>query len=199
MGRRLMFSWSILSRPKTELVRQFYDTQKVFPGKYDWVSQIQLDLAESNIFLTDDQIRQMSQSQFKQLVRQRVEKLTDELIDNNRGPKMSQLGPRKFQEYLGSDQLSLRQKRILFSARTRMLPCKNNFRGKYKDLLCDLCQGHVDSQPEMLTCPSLLSDPDTQIAIASFSYDDMFGNINQQIRAAKSWCKIVETRQRMNQ
>ena len=80
-----------------------------------------------------------------------------------------------------------------------MLPCKNNFRGKYNDLTCDLCQGHVDSQPEMLTCPSLLSDPDTKAAIDFISYDDMFGDIEKQIRAAKSWCKIAETRERMTQ
>ena len=100
VGRRLMFLWSILSRPKTALVRQVYDTQNVSTEKYDWVSQIQHDLADCNIFLTDEQISQMPKTQFKQLVKQGVEKLTDELIDNNRGSKMSQLGPRKLQEYL---------------------------------------------------------------------------------------------------
>ena len=44
MGRRLLFYWSILSKPKDELVKQVLQAQECAPVKNDWCITVKEDL-----------------------------------------------------------------------------------------------------------------------------------------------------------
>ena len=59
-------------------------------------------------------------------------------------------------EYLKTDQLSLKEKQLLFKLRVRMTPNKTNFPKKYKDnVSCSLCKkvGSVENLLHLLQCP----------------------------------------------
>ena len=43
-GRRLMYLWTILKKPRTELAREVYEAQKLFKTKGSWVEQVAEDL-----------------------------------------------------------------------------------------------------------------------------------------------------------
>ena len=59
----------------------------------------------------------------------------------------------EMQTYLWSDKLSLKEAKLLFKIRTRMLDVKTNFKNKYirkntpeyDNLLCEICKTHIDN------------------------------------------------------
>ena len=87
-------------------------------------------------------------------------------------------------EYLKTDRLNLVQKQLLFSLRTRMVMAKCNYRNKYGDnLSCSLCQRlSQESKEHLLLCPGILE------------YSDIFGTLDEQVRAAHYWTKIMQIR-----
>ena len=41
MGRQLMYYWTILNKPESELVRQVFNAQRDFPSKGSWIDEVQ--------------------------------------------------------------------------------------------------------------------------------------------------------------
>ena len=74
------------------------------------------------------------------------------------------------------------EKRFLFSARTRGLDVKNNFKQGKKDLQCRLCRKHIEDQQSLLTCEAL-----DQGSYAHFStqprYSDIFSENMEKLAA----------------
>ena len=80
MGRRLMYLWTILQKSEKELVRKVYNTQKLFPVKNDWVIQIQDDLIQCKIDMSDEEISKMKKSKFKKIVKLSIQQLSGEYL-----------------------------------------------------------------------------------------------------------------------
>ena len=190
-----MFLWSILQRPDTELVRQVYNIQLLFPVKNDWVEQINHDRLQADINLTDEEIKIISKFAFKKIVMTQMDRLTNQYIEENKSSKTSFIQNRKLDEYLKTERLSLSQKRILFSLRYRMVQCADNFKSKYgSDLNCPLGDSHYDSQQEMLACSVITSDSQCRQEIRSIKYEYIYGTLEEQIMAVKVWDKILKIR-----
>ena len=72
MSRRLLYLWDILQKNESELVRKVFDSQKMFTVKNDWVLQVQSDLEECGIFLTENEIAKMKRISYKKLVTKKI-------------------------------------------------------------------------------------------------------------------------------
>ena len=72
MGRRLMYLWDILQKNDSELVYKVFQSQKTFAVKNDWVLQIQSDLEECKIDLSEYEISKMSKYLFKKLIKESI-------------------------------------------------------------------------------------------------------------------------------
>ena len=72
MGRRLLFYWSILSKPKDELVKQVLQAQECAPVKNDWCITVKEDLHFLGIDLTEKDITNMKKSKFKSIVSKKI-------------------------------------------------------------------------------------------------------------------------------
>ena len=57
MGRRLMYYWNLMQKDETELVKKVYNSQKLLPVKNDWVLQLQKDLLDCNITLSEESVK----------------------------------------------------------------------------------------------------------------------------------------------
>ena len=72
--RRLMYLKNILRRPKHELVRKIYSTQKQSPVPGDWVIQVKEDLNLSiNLNISDETIETMKDMEYKKLINSHIE------------------------------------------------------------------------------------------------------------------------------
>ena len=108
-----MFLWSILRKPRTELIRQVFEMQTKFRMPNDWVAQILTDMEKCNLQMNFEQISNVSQHYFRKLVKEKINILTRDYINEHRGTKMSKISDFKLQDYLVSKNISLKEKKYI--------------------------------------------------------------------------------------
>ena len=80
MARRLMYYWTLLNKDDSELAKKVLETQQLLSSKNDWVLQLQNDLKECRIELSEAEIKRMKKEQFKSLVEKRIKTLSMEYL-----------------------------------------------------------------------------------------------------------------------
>ena len=66
------------------------------------------------------------------------------------------------------------QSSIIFKARTRMIPVKNNFRNQYKDTQCRGCKAEIETQEHILTkCGQIHKDQTTIVQSEDYFSEDI--------------------------
>ena len=115
-GRRLMYYWTLLNKSDDELAKQVFNIQNKFSVKDDWVNQVKLDLNELEIQITEEKIKGMKYEEFKKIVRTKLdEKFLDYLLLLKAShTKTENLTSYSLQEYLKSENLTFKQKQLLF-------------------------------------------------------------------------------------
>ena len=156
-GRRLMYYWTLLNKSDTELAKQVFKIQKKFPVKDDWVTQVKLDLDELGIQLAEEKIKEMKYEAFKKMVKTKLEEnFFNYLLSlKSNHTKTENLVSYKLQEYLKSENLTFKQKQLLFSLRTRSISVKRNDKNKcrHSNLICSLCDDkQVESESHIPEC-----------------------------------------------
>ena len=79
-GRRVMYYWTILQKPKSELVREVFEAQSLFKSEDSWATQVQNDIKNCDINLTEEEMKKISQYKMKKLVAQKIRIKTDEYL-----------------------------------------------------------------------------------------------------------------------
>ena len=71
--------------------------------------------------------------------------------------------------------MNIKEKSFIFSARSRMLDLKANFKTGQSDLICSKCLKAEENQKHLLVCPSLA---DNSIMNTSYlpQYEDLFSD-----------------------
>ena len=113
--------------------------------------------------------------------------------------KTEKLNTYGLQNYLVSQDLSIREKKLLFSLRTRMFQVKTNYKKKYEfNMQCSLCDDNPEweSEKHLLKCPKILSNLSDPIEAQNAIYDNIFSNnLEDQVTITKIFTKIVKSRQ----
>ena len=97
---------------------------------------------------------------------------------------MSQLDWRaetlQLQGYLKpGNNLTIQMKAFIFSARSRMINVKCNFKAGQTDLKCRKCLSDDEDQEHLLNCPALV---DNSVVIGEMpSYQDLFSNHTEKV------------------
>ena len=116
--------------PDDELVKQFLKTQQLSPVRNDWCNTILNDLNFLEINLEEKEIAQMKKNKFKALVIEKIRHasnsfLYDQVQKHSKSTKLK--ASSGIQKYLTSQILTIKEKQVLFSLRTRTFNCKANF------------------------------------------------------------------------
>ena len=76
-----------------------------------------------------------------------------------------------------------------------MFPVKMNFKNNHKsDLNCKLCIINVSDQEHQLSCP-ILKSMIPELSQTNIKYQDLFGNIESQLKFIKIYTKIERMRE----
>ena len=192
--RRLMFLSNILKRSKSEIILKMYEVQKVKKTRNDWFQTVQNDKVVYDIQLSDDQISLLSKAQFKRIVDRQVNKKSYSEFLESRKPKAQMLIKSMnhdkqwkvpAQEYLKSNELTIKEKQQLFSLRARSYNLKSNMKNQYlDDMSCRIC-GDKDSVEDenhvFVECEELKESIEEE----NVNVADIYGNVTQQIKAMK--------------
>ena len=112
--------------------------------------------------------------------------------------KTQNLSSYKLQTYLESQNLTYKQKQLLFSLRTRSIDVKRNYKNKYRhsNLFCTLCDDKlVESESHLLECTSTHAKLGN---ISDAKYEDIFNSgISRQERITKVFEKVIKLRQNL--
>ena len=111
-----MYYWTLLNKSDDELAKQVFNIQNKFSVKDDWVNQVKLDLNELEIQITEEKIKGMKYEEYKKIIRTKLdEKFLDYLLLLKAShTKTENLTSYSLQEYLKSENLTFKQKQLLF-------------------------------------------------------------------------------------
>ena len=206
-GRRLMYLWALLNKNEDELVQKVFTTQKDFSSKDDWILQVEDDKSTLGIDISDDSIMKMKKETFKKLVKKKLNHKAKEFLFNYKNQenqsKSKNLNSFSLQNYFKSTKLSTKEKKLLFSLRTRTVDVKTNYRNKYKfNMQCRLCDDKTteESEKHLLKCVNILKNinPNTHTDLSRVTYEDIFSeDIEVQIAITKIFSAIFKTRQKL--
>ena len=160
MIRRLMYFWHVLNKNENELVNRFLSAQQIWTGSQDWISQVRKNMSEINLKLTDKQITEMKNEDFKKLVKTRVEIFAISYLKKlqSKHSKTSDLVFESFTpaKYLVSPYLSKDLVQLLYKLRNCMVDVKQNFGSMYREnMWCRTCFLLVESQRHLLQCSAI--------------------------------------------
>ena len=143
-----MYLYHILSRDPRELVRKVYEAQRLKTVTKDWFEMICQEKIKYDICLSDQEIRCMSKSKFKEIVNKKVNcyafsKLKEKAESQSKCQQIvKQINVNNMitQKYLLTNDLVKEEQILLFSLRCKSFPVKSNFQYMYKDdMSCRAC------------------------------------------------------------
>ena len=78
-----------------------------------------------------------------------------------------------------------------------MINVKGNFKGAYSNLVCDLCNKDEESQIHLLSCCTLLRECKDLYDDNEVEYEDIFSDIEKQLRAVNLFQKVLAVREKL--
>ena len=103
-----------------------------------------------------------------------------------------------FQQYLKCENLSITEKKLLFSLRCRTFDVKTNYRNKFKfNMFCRICENQTEEESErhLLKCSKILNHLDKNIDIANAKYESIYSdNLEEQVLITKVFHSILKIR-----
>ena len=188
-GRRLMFYWSVLQKPESELVKQVYLATREFPSKGGWQSNIMDDLLRLKIDKSEKEIQGILKHSFKKLIKERIQEDAINFLkekQNQHSKTKNLIANGEMKEYLKSSYFSTSDKQDLFKLKCGMSPNKLSYKNNFSDLTCRICRltGSEESLGHLLRCPTLTQRKDLP-EIENIRVEDLFGDLDQQAKALK--------------
>ena len=110
----------------TDLLKQFFEIQKKYPAKNDWILTIKEDLETLSLKMTFDEIKFTKKAIFKKIIKEKA--------------------------CLSASEISTTNAKSIFKYRTKMSNVKENFHFMYSEdkLDCPECPGILDTQEHLI-------------------------------------------------
>ena len=157
MEKRLSFLKYILEQEPETIMKQVYNEQKVKHRKGDFVDQIEKDKAELNIKLEDKEIKEMTKSKWKDMIKQKTEEkaFKDLLKENSEKTKTKDIvfESLKLSDYL-KENINSTLSNIIFSIRSGTLDTKQWNSWSYENNLCLMCELKEETMDHFMECQS---------------------------------------------
>ena len=193
--KRINFLHHILTSEDQSLAKKIFLKQVEKPLKDDFVKIVNKDLMECKIKLTYEEIQNISNKKFKELVKEAItkasfEKLLSEKEKLSKGKEI-QYKQLKTQPYLlPGNNLNIDEMRKILQVRIRDAPVKDNFKNAYKSFVCSSpgCSS-VETQVHLFN--SSCWDKHQQVpSVGESKYENIFQN--DVIKQMEVMCRIFE-------
>ena len=198
-----MFLKNILSRNKDELVYKVYQAQKLKPSKKDFYNMIKSEREYFSLSIDDNDIETMSKRKFKALIDECVNvRFVSDLKSSGKSKVQGILKTIKIgnsskillQPYLATNRLSVQEKKTLFLLRCRNMNTKSNMKSAFdqNDMSCRLCclPDSYEDEDHLIHCDELVIQDNQE----DYKFDDVFSELDIQIKFVKFFTKIIERR-----
>ena len=141
--RKILFLQYILQQDRTSMIYKVLEATQENPLKNDFVTTCERYLEHLKIDLTFEEISQMSQYNFKKLVKEKTKEAGFKYLieEKNRQSKVCDIQYKclEIQEYLMEENKNTEISQIIFKLRGKTLDIKTPKKWKYEDDLCLCC------------------------------------------------------------
>ena len=191
---RCLFLKQILEQDHSSQIHRFFQLQLQNPTKADWVSTCLGDLSDLKINETLEEIRNMSKTKFKNLIKSRILEIAFHYLQSKRGSKGQEIKYTKVEmaEYLlpFNSKLNIEEKQYLFSIRNRMTKIPINYGQKDQKCVC----GANENLQHIYSCQAFNTmKPEIQ-------YNEIYnGNLKTQIQIYRRMEKCMEIRNQVKE
>ena len=188
MLRKIMFLHYILNEEQESLIHRVLKAQLKSPVKGDWILGVQEILIDLEIDLELEEIKQIKEETLRKFVKKQIKEKCLMYLNKQKEKHTKVMHivhtELKMQNFLHPNHAqNIHLSKFLFSARSRMLDFRINFRKKYSDVKCPLGCDELDSQQHGLICDKIVTNVlDSQdLAV----YEDLFSkNVLKQMKVA---------------
>ena len=198
MIRRLLYHHHLVTRTNNELIKKVYLKQKQCSLKGDWFRTLQEDFVFIGEEIDDEKIVSFSKHQYKSYIKEKVMKSAFQsylVMKEQSKKKLKSLEYKSLgiQQYMISEQFSLKQIKLLYSLRSKCYPAKMNFKKMNKgDLKCTFLCSQEETQDHIFeTCPAIRQKLDFN---SSMKLDSIYGDVTEQLEAIQVFEKIDDMR-----
>ena len=195
--RRIMYYWQILHKDEDELLSKFFTVQKYSPSEGDWVCQVQKDMSDIKLDLSEAVIKSLSQFQFRNLVRKKIDIFAIDYLKSKRKTKSMKLDIVKLEpkNYLLSKNLSITEVQTLYKVRNSMIDVKENFKSSHEDnMWCKTCLLFTETQQHLIDCPKIREKLRGLVKFSNLSIDMAFQSLKNQEEFARSYNMVINAR-----
>ena len=158
MYKKCMFLQRILKQKNT-VTRQVLQEQLNLPGP-TWINEVNNLMSSADVVLTHSEIETISKYQWKKLIKAAISKKeTKTLAETKETAKKGKYLETNIscKNYLSK--LSLEDARTILKIRTNMIEVRANFKNKYTDLNCPICNDEIETTNHLLSCQKYKNKP----------------------------------------
>ena len=129
---------------ENSLLHRFSMAQLENPVQSDWTNQVKKDLTEVALDTSMQEIKMMSKETIKERVKASISKAAVIYLTKEKNKKLSKImnvahSDFNLQPYFNPMSMDVNEAKLLFLLRSRMVEVRTNFRNKYSDILCPVC------------------------------------------------------------
>ena len=190
--RRILFLHYIMNENENSMIHRFFQTQLKYRKKKDWISSVLKDLNDIGIEENIEEIKIIQKTTLKRIIDKAItEKAFKRLLglkDNHSKVKNLMYSEFKLQNYLKPSRIKATRSEIqtIFELRSRGTEVKLNFRGKFENLECRVCEKSDESQKHAYECAEILKI--RKLKKQKIEYENIFEeNKRKQIQIAKDF------------
>ena len=180
------------------MMYRFLETQIENRKPKDWVSQVFDDMKELDLNLSFEEIKVMKKGKFKVILDRAtqdkaLEELNKKKINHSKGKDLK-YGTLEMQKYLKPNHIKSKKEDAItiFKLRTRMSDVKANFRMKYENIECQLCnEQEEETQLHIFTCKINCREN-------NIDYEKIFGkDVEYQLEIARIFEENIRIRDKI--
>ena len=196
MKLRLYFMKTILEQDSSSRILKFLNLQLQNPSKTDWVSTCMNDLKDLNINLTLKEIKDMTGSKYREIIRLKCNELAYNYLMKRKGSKGKEIVYTRIQmsSYLQPNyELEIDEQKKIFEMRNKMTFIPANYPGKNKNEKKCVCE-QLENMDHIYLCTKLNT---TEIKV---QYDEIYnGNIKNMKMILKRFEENMKKRETFSQ
>ena len=201
MKRRILFLYYILNQDKRSMLNRFLVAQMRYQKKNDWISQVISDLKKLDVNENLETLKLMTKSQckikFDKLIKENAFKELNMKKENHSKVKNVKHKIFEMQTYLKANALKITQVEAgeIFKLRCRVTNVKANFKGKFENIECELCnENEQEDQKHIMHCKKLNKFENEK----KFEYDEILkSNVSNQIQIARKFIENLKIRNQL--
>ena len=204
MLRKIMFLHYILNEEQESLIHRVLKAQLKSPVKGDWILGVQEILIDLEIDLELEEIKQIKEETLRKFVKKQIKEKCLVYLNKQKEKHTKVMHivhtELKMQNFLHPNHAqNIHLSKFLFSARSRILDFRINFRKKYSDVKCPLGCDEIDKLQNILTCEVLKQQHTSKdVSSSDIKFEDIFSSdITKQQQVTELYRQLLEVRDKI--